>query len=126
MEELNSSLLILNNTSKDAEYTDNITISQDESNQYSNATTGYELTNADIAFVTLGSLVTIFGPIGNILSFIVMRRGSLKDVSTCFYMSILALADTGESLLIYISLCVGQSNSWTIDSNNHHRYYWFS
>ena len=120
MEELNSSLLILNNTSKDPEYTDNITISQDESNQYSNATTGYELTNADIAFVTLGSLVSIFGPIGNILSFIVMRRGSLKDVSTCFYMSILALADTGESLLIYTSLCVGQSNSWTIDSNNHY------
>ena len=91
-------LLLLNNTSKDSGYPDNITIPPDE--------TGYELTNADIAFVALGSLVTIFGPIGNILSFIIMRRGSLKDVSTCFYMSILALADTGESLLIYTYLCV--------------------
>ena len=31
--------------------------------------------------------------------FIVMRTGSLIDVSTCFYMSILALADTGEYIL---------------------------
>ena len=38
----------------------------------------------------------VLGSIGNILVFIVMRRGSLKDVSTCFYMSILALADTGN------------------------------
>ena len=38
----------------------------------------------------------IFGSFGNILTFIVMRTGSLKDVSTCFYMSILALVDTSE------------------------------
>ena len=44
-----------------------------------------------ISFIAL----PILGGFGNILTFIVMRRGSLKDVSTCFYMSILALADTG-------------------------------
>ena len=33
---------------------------------------------------------------GNILTFIVMQRGSLKEVSKCFYMSMLALADTGK------------------------------
>ena len=42
----------------------------------------------------------IFGLFGNILTFIVMRTGSLKDVSTCFYMSILALADTGEFIVL--------------------------
>ena len=42
-------------------------------------------------------ILIIFGTFGNVLVFIVMRRGSLKNVSTCFYMSILALADTGIS-----------------------------
>ena len=40
----------------------------------------------------------VFGTIGNILIFIVMRRGSLKDASTCLYMAVLAIADTGEFL----------------------------
>ena len=42
-------------------------------------------------------VVVLFGTFGNVLSFIVMRRGSLKEVSTCFYMSMLAVADTGTS-----------------------------
>ena len=45
-----------------------------------------------ISFIAL----PIFGGFGNILTFIVMQRGSLKNVSTCFYMSMLALADTGK------------------------------
>ena len=45
-----------------------------------------------ISFIAL----PIFGGFGNMLTFIVMQRGSLKEVSTCFYMSILALADTGK------------------------------
>ena len=40
-------------------------------------------------------IIIIGGTFGNILTFIVMQRGSLKEVSTCFYMSILALVDTG-------------------------------
>ena len=43
-------------------------------------------------------IIIISGTMGNILTFIVMQRGSLKEVSTCFYMSILALVDTGESI----------------------------
>ena len=92
MEEFNSSLLLLNNTSKDAEYPDNITIPPDESN----GTTGYVYTTAEIILIVSYIIIIIFGSIGNILTFIIMRRGSMKDVSTCFYMSILALADTGE------------------------------
>ena len=34
---------------------------------------------------------------GNLLTFYVMRSGSLKHVSSCFYMAILALADTGKA-----------------------------
>ena len=44
----------------------------------------------------------IFGTFGNLLVFVVMRRGSLKHVSTCFYMSILALADTGRKLSVLV------------------------
>ena len=96
MEELNSSPLLLNNTSKDAAYPDNITIPPDESN----GTTGY--TTAEITLIVSYIIIVIFGTIGNILTFIIMQKGSMKDVSTCFYMSILALADTGESIRFYM------------------------
>ena len=41
-------------------------------------------------------MLVVFGTIGNGLSFFIMRRSSLKNLSTCFYMSILALTDTGK------------------------------
>ena len=41
-------------------------------------------------------ILIVFGTIANCLSFYVMRRTSLKDVSSCFYMSLLALADTSK------------------------------
>ena len=44
---------------------------------------------------TMGTLV-IVGTIGNGLTFVVMRRGSLRNVSTCFYMAMLSVADTGK------------------------------
>ena len=40
-------------------------------------------------------IVIVLGTIGNLLTFYIMKKGSLKEVSTCFYMAILALADTG-------------------------------
>ena len=46
------------------------------------------------------TLVTV-GTIGNILSFYVMRRGSLKTVSTCFYMSALAIAEQTVFIFLY-------------------------
>ena len=36
------------------------------------------------------------GTTGNGLTFYIMRRTSLKNVSSCFYMSILAVADTSK------------------------------
>ena len=39
-------------------------------------------------------ILIIFGSIGNSLTFYIMRRTSLKNVSSCFYMAVLALADT--------------------------------
>ena len=47
-------------------------------------------------------ILIIFGTFGNLLSFYVMRKGSLKEVSTCFYMSILALTDTGKYKYLWI------------------------
>ena len=40
------------------------------------------------------------GTLGNLLTFYVMQRGSMKKVSTCFYMAILALVDTGKYFII--------------------------
>ena len=46
--------------------------------------------------IILSTCPVIFGigTIGNSLSFIMMQRGSLKHSSTCFYMAMLAVADT--------------------------------
>ena len=38
-------------------------------------------------------ILIIIGSIGNGLTFYIMRRTSLKNVSSCFYMVVLALAD---------------------------------
>ena len=95
MDKLNSSLLIYNNISESIEYPDNITTPYDESLDATSEKDQAEEIKRWI-FTTAMPIIIFPGSIGNILIFIVMRRGSLKDVSTCFYMSILALADTGE------------------------------
>ena len=41
--------------------------------------------------------IIVLGTIGNLLTFFTMQKGSLKNTSTCFYMAILALADTGKN-----------------------------
>ena len=46
--------------------------------------------------VFIRPILIIMGTYGNALSFYIMRRGSLKEVSTCFYMAMLAIADTRE------------------------------
>ena len=61
-----------------------------------------------ISFIAL----PILGGFGNILTFIVMQRGSLKEVSTCFYMSMFSLADTGKyntegCLSVFLNVYVG-------------------
>ena len=40
--------------------------------------------------------IIILGTLGNVLTFLTMQGGSLKNLSTCFYMAILALADTDK------------------------------
>ena len=44
--------------------------------------------------ITVRPILIIVGTIGNCLTFYIMRRTSLKELSSCFYMSLLALADT--------------------------------
>ena len=53
-----------------------------------------EIVIIKIIGVSILSTLLIVGTIGNLLTFIVMQRGSLKHSSTCFYMSILALSDS--------------------------------
>ena len=40
-------------------------------------------------------VILVIGSIGNALTFVIMQKGSLKHSSTCFYMAMLAVADTG-------------------------------
>ena len=47
-----------------------------------------------LVILTTFPVIFVLGTIGNLLTFIVMQRGSLKHSSTCFYMVMLAVADT--------------------------------
>ena len=61
-----------------------------------------ESTNSDIGrLVRLATLPIniIFGTVGNLLILFVMQKGSLKKIPICFYMSVLAFADTGNKSL---------------------------
>ena len=49
-----------------------------------------------MATLILYPVIAIAGTVGNLVTFIVMQRGSLKHSSTCFYMRILALSDTSK------------------------------
>ena len=65
----------------------------------------FQWTNAEIARliqIVARPILIIIGTIGNCLSFYIMRRTSLKDVPSCFYMSVLTLADTSKYRSILI------------------------
>ena len=49
--------------------------------------------------LVLRPIFIILGTMGNLVTFYVMRSGSLRSGPVCFHMSILALADTGEYYL---------------------------
>ena len=46
--------------------------------------------------IVVRPILLVIGTVGNFLTFYIMRRSSLKDVSSCFYMSFLALADSSK------------------------------
>ena len=54
---------------------------------------------ARVLELVIRPVLIVFGTIGNGLSFYIMRQGSLKKMSTCFYLSILALTDTSVRYL---------------------------
>ena len=53
---------------------------------------------ARILELVIRPVLIVFGTIGNGLSFYIMRQGSLKKMSICFYLSILAMADTSKEM----------------------------
>ena len=59
----------------------------------------FKWTNAEIArliqIIVRPILLTV-GTTGNCLTIYIMRRTSLRHLSTCFYMVVLALADTSK------------------------------
>ena len=42
------------------------------------------------------SLLLPLGTVGNMCTLIIMRKGNLKKISTCFYLFLIALDDMGE------------------------------
>ena len=51
---------------------------------------------ARMIHIIVRPLLIVFGTIGNALTFYIMRTSSLRKRSTCFYMAVLALTDTGK------------------------------
>ena len=66
----------------------------DESQQIWTPPRNQEITR--ILHLVIRPVLIVCGTIGNGLSFYIMRQGSLKKMSTCLYLSILALADTSK------------------------------
>ena len=59
----------------------------------------FKWTNAEIARliqIIYRPILIILGSIGNCLTIYIMRGSSLKHISTCFYMVVLALADSSK------------------------------
>ena len=59
----------------------------------------FKWTNAEIARllqIIFRPILVIIGTIGNGLTIYIMRRTSLKHLSSCFYMVVLALADSSK------------------------------
>ena len=50
--------------------------------------------------LVLRPILIILGTMGNLLTFYVMRSGSLRSVPICFHISILSLADTGKYYVV--------------------------
>ena len=70
-----------------------------QSENQSNLPTGNEDNEVDLErliAISVYPIIVLLGTFWNVLTFLVMQKGSLKRVSTCFYVSILAVADTGQ------------------------------
>ena len=52
-----------------------------------------------IMILVIYPVIIIFGTVGNLLILFVMRKEPLKKTPICFYMSVLAVADTGKICL---------------------------
>ena len=94
---------ILNVSYVDQNYLNNFSASTFDSNQTgkieAEITSSNALSKDEVARllqVFIRPFLIVLGTYGNSVSFYIMRRGSLKDVSTCFYMAMLAIADTRE------------------------------
>ena len=73
----------------------NLSSSADTENDWYNK----DLEMAKIVILSTCPVIFVIGTIGNLLTFIVMQRGSLKASSTCFYMAMLSVADTCKYFL---------------------------
>ena len=86
--------------------TTSIIINTSENNEQNFKQATDSLTNNDNYWTTAmmiqvvgRPILIVLGTIGNCLAFVVIQRGSLREVSTCFYMAILAVNDTGTKIL---------------------------
>ena len=73
----------------------------DTSTESTGVKQSFKWTNVEIArliHIILRPMLIIIGTTGNYLTFYIVRRTSLKSVSNCFYMSLLALADRSKFL----------------------------
>ena len=84
--------------------TENLTTNGDVSNATeSEQQPSSEEEIARILNLVIRPVLILFGTFGNGLSFYIMRQGSLKKMSTCFYLSVLALADTSKCFVLITS-----------------------
>ena len=75
----------------------------------------FKWTDAEIARliqIIFRPILIVVGTVGNSLTIYIMWRTSLKHLSSCFYMVVLALADSGKFTLILFSLLKAKNFGW--------------
>ena len=91
---------VWNYSSYDFTGSSNSTVAFTESNSVEETFKWTEAEIARLIQIIVRPIFLIIGTAGNGLTFYIMRKTSLKELSSCFYMSILAVADTSKYVIV--------------------------
>ena len=119
MDEDQPNNITLDRNSFNLSISQNVSSSINESSEYNERTNYHEYQETTrLMQVYIRPVLIVGGTLGNLLAFCVMRRGSMKKVSTCFYMAILALADTGTHFLHGSAVCGSHMHIYLNNTRN--------
>ena len=52
--------------------------------------------------LVVGACILLFGTFGNVMTLLILRTKQLRELSTCIYMSAMAVCDLGKFLFLFL------------------------